>query len=161
MQKNNQSTQNKREQQKQRCVFTNCIFCGIIFAKRFIMQVYDENAEVLWEDRKRWCGLPISFTRYSIIRKEGDYAKLICTTGLFTSRTEEINLYRVDDLGVYVSLFDKMFGVGTITVYCRDASCDKLDLMKVKNPYKVRTLLNNLVIEDRKRVGVRQTEMQF
>ena len=78
-----------------------------------------------------------------------------------STRSEEVNLYRVDDFDVYQSITDRMFGVGTVTVYCRDASCDKLVLKNVKNPYKVRELLNKLVLEDRKRVGVRHSEMQF
>ena len=122
--------------------------------------VYDSEAEVLWKDRKRWCGLPWSFTRYSLIRREGEYAKLVNINGLLSTRTEEVNLYRVDDFDVYISLIDKIFGVGTITVYCKDASCDKLVLKNVKNPYKVRELLNKLVLEDRKRVGMRQSEVQ-
>ena len=122
---------------------------------------YDENAEVVWKDRKRWCGLPWTFTRYSIIKKEGQYAKLVNINGLFTSKSEEVNLYRVDDFSVYQSLVDKIFGVGTITVYCNDASCSVLELKKVKNPYKVRQILSQEVLQDRKRVGLRQSEMQF
>lgn len=123
--------------------------------------VYDREAKVLWEDRKRFCGLPWSFTRYSIIKKDGEYAKIVNIVGFLSSHSEEVNLYRVDDFEVHQSLADKMFGVGTVTVYCKDATCDKLVLKNIKNPYKVRELLNKLVLEDRQRVGVRQTEMQF
>ena len=122
---------------------------------------YDTEAEVVWKDRKRYFGLPLSFTRYSIIKSEGEYAKLVNINGFLTSKTEEVNLYRVDDFEIYQSLTNKIFGVGTITVYCKDASCDKLVLRNVKNPYKVRELLNKLVLEDRRRVGMRQSEMQF
>ena len=123
--------------------------------------IYDREAEVLWQDRKRWCGLPWSFTKYSVIRKYGEYAKLVNIVGFLSSHSEEVNLYRVDDFEVHQSLIDKMFGVGTVTVYCKDATCDKLVLRNIKNPYRVRELLNKLVLEDRQRVGVRQTEMQF
>ena len=123
--------------------------------------LYDLDAQVMWHDRKRWCGLPWSFTRYSIVKKEGEYAKLVNINGLLSSHSEEVNLYRVDDFEVYQSLIDKLFGVGTVTVYCKDATCDKLILRNVKNPFRVRELLNKLVLEDRKRVGLRQTEMQI
>lgn len=125
------------------------------------MKQYDEFATVVWQDKKRWCGLPWSFTRYSVIKRDGEYAKLINVNGWLTTRTEEIQLYRVDDLSVYQSLTNKIFGVGTITVYCRDASCNKLELRNIKNPYKVCALLNQMVIEDRKRVGVKQSEIQY
>lgn len=122
---------------------------------------YDKSAEVLWEDRKRYLGMPLSFTRYGIIKREGEFAKLINLNGFLSSHSEEINLYRVDDFEVHQTITDKMFGVGSIIVYCHDASCDKLILKNVKNPYRVRELLNKLVVEDRARVGLRQTEMQF
>ena len=121
---------------------------------------YDRSAQLLWKDKKRICGMPITFTRYAFIKKEGEYAKLININGLLTSRAEEVNMYRVDDFSVHQGLIDKIFGVGTITVYCKDASCDKLILQKVKNPFKVRELLNRLVLEDRRRVGIKQSEIQ-
>lgn len=123
--------------------------------------LYDKEAEVLWQDRRRYCGLPCSFTRYSVIKKDGEYAKIVNIVGFLSSHSEEVNLYRVDDFEVHQSLVDKMFGVGTVTVYCKDATCDKLVLKNIKNPYRVRELLNKLVLEDRQRVGIRQTEMQF
>lgn len=125
------------------------------------MKKYDANSEVIWKDRKRFMGMPLSFTRYSIIKKDGAFAKLVNVNGLLTTSTEEVNLYRVDDVSIYRSLFDKIFGVGTITVYCNDATCDKLVLKKVKNPNKVREILDQLVIEDRRRMGVRQLETQY
>ena len=124
-------------------------------------KLYDLDAEIVWKDRRRYCGLPWSFTRYSIIKREGEYAKLVNVNGFLSSRSEEVNLYRVDDFEVYQSLIDKLFGVGTVTVYCKDATCDKLILRNLKNPFRVRELLNKLVLEDRKRVGLRQTEMQI
>ena len=124
-------------------------------------KLYDLDAEIVWKDRRRYCGLPLSFTRYSIIKRDGEYAKLVNINGFLSSRSEEVNLYRVDDFEVYQSLIDKLFGVGTVTVYCKDATCDKLVLKNIKNPYRVRELLNKLVLEDRQRVGIRQTEMQF
>lgn len=121
---------------------------------------YDDEAKVVWKDRKRWMGLPWSFTRYGVIKKEGEYAKLVNINGFFSAETEEVNLYRVDDLEVFQSFADKLFGVGTVTVYCKDASCDKIKLSKIKDPFKVRSMLNKLVEEDRKRVGIKHSEFQ-
>lgn len=122
---------------------------------------YDKSAQVLWKDRKRFMGMPLSFTRYAFIRREGQYAKLVNINGFLTSRAEEVNMYRVDDFSVNQGIIDKIFGVGSITVYCKDASCDKIVLQKVKNPFKVRELLNRMVLEDRARVGLRQSEIQY
>ena len=116
---------------------------------------------VVWEDRKRYFGMPISFTRYKIVTEKDMYAKLVNINGLLSTKIEDVNLYRVDDLSVHQSLFDKIFKVGSITVYCRDASCDKIVLRCVKNPYNVYQLLIKMVAEDRKRVGMRQSEIQY
>lgn len=121
---------------------------------------YDKSAQTVWKDRKRYLGMPLSFTRYGFIRKEGQYSKLVNINGFLTSKAEEVNMYRVDDFSVKQGFIDKIFGVGTITVFCKDASCDKLILQKVKDPFKVREMLNRLVLEDRARVGLKQSEIQ-
>lgn len=125
------------------------------------MVKYDSDAQILWDDRKRVFGLPWTFTRYSLVTKPGQHAKLVNVNGLLTTRTEEVKLFRVDDTSVYQSLFDKLFGVGTITVYCNDATCSQLVLKSVKNPFKVRELIANEVAKERQRVGMRYSEMQF
>ena len=124
------------------------------------MERYDPEAELVWKDRKRWCGLPLSFTRYAIFKKKDEYAKLVNMNGWLTTTTEEINLYRVDDIEVFQSLSNKIFGVGSITIYCKDASCEKLVLKRIKDPFKVKNIIEELVIEDRERVGVTYGEWQ-
>lgn len=125
------------------------------------MENFVENKEVIWKDRKRWCGLPWTFTRYSIVKENGNQMKLVNNNGLLTSRIEEVNLFRVDDISVYQSLVDKIFGVGTLTVYCKDASCEVLEIRKVKKPYKVKALLSKLVHEERQRLGFGYSEFQY
>ena len=125
------------------------------------MKKYNQDAEVIWKDRKRYFGLPLSFTRYSIVKTASGRTKLVNVNGFFTTKTEEVEMYRVDDVSIYRSLFDKIFGVGTITVYCRDASCEKLELVRVKHPFKVKEIINNMVVEDRQNLGVRYGEMQY
>ena len=49
---------------------------------------------VLWKDRKRICGLPITFTKY---RLEGE--RLYVTKGLLRTVEDETLLYRVTDAG--------------------------------------------------------------
>ncbi|MEG1499452.1 MAG: PH domain-containing protein [Clostridia bacterium] len=102
---------------------------------------YASEQRTIWKDRKRICGLPITFTKYSLVEKQNSYMKLFVSIGLFSTHTEEVNVYRIDDLSVSQTLFDKMFDVGTITVWCKDASDDSIILRKVKSPYKVREIL--------------------
>ena len=120
----------------------------------------EKDINVIWKDRKRYLGMPISFTRYAYIDKPGKWCKLFCEKGLLTTHVEEIHVYRIDDISVYQTFFDKIFGVGTVTVHCDDASCQELVLQKVKNPYKVRTMLNDAVEKNRGDKRVLYGEMQ-
>ena len=63
----------------------------------------------IWHDRKRILGMPISFTRYALSED-----RLFLKRGFLNVRHDEIVLYRVRDLRVSVSLWQRIFGVGTI-----------------------------------------------
>lgn len=122
---------------------------------------YGSDVEVIWSDRKRYFGLPISFTKYSILRKPGKWIKLVREMGLFSTEVEDIQMYRIDDINVYESLIHKIFGVGNIEVFCNDSSCNKLVITRVKSPKKVRNILNDLIEEDRQERRVHQSEVQY
>ena len=62
----------------------------------------------IWHDRKRILGMPISFTRYALSED-----RLFLKRGFLNVRHDEIVLYRVRDLRVSVSLWQRIFGVGT------------------------------------------------
>ena len=61
----------------------------------------------LWNDRRRRMGLPLSFTRYALTED-----RLFLDTGFFNLRSEEILLYRVRDINLRRSLWQRIFGVG-------------------------------------------------
>ena len=124
------------------------------------MKSITKDVEVLWKDCKRHMGLPISFTQYAVIRKPGKWTKIVEESGFTTTHIEEVLMYRVDDLDVFQSLTDKMFNVGTITVYCKDASCDKLYLKNVKDPFKVKEIISDLIEEERKKKNILYSEIQ-
>ena len=71
----------------------------------------------LWKDRKRHFGLPLSFTRYSLSED-----RLFYSVGLLNIRDSEVILYRVRDIDTHRGLWQRLFGVGTITVYSSDKS---------------------------------------
>ena len=48
----------------------------------------------LWKDRKRYFGLPLSFTRYSLSED-----RLFVSEGLLNIRDDEVLLYRVREIG--------------------------------------------------------------
>ena len=106
----------------------------------------------IWHDRKRILGLPISFTRYALSED-----RLFLKRGVINVKQDEIVLYRVRDLRVSVSLWQRLFGVGTVTVISTDKSIPELVIKNIRQPNEVKELIHEYVekmkIERRMRVG--------
>ena len=98
------------------------------------------NDKILWSDRKRYFGLPISFTKYEISDD-----RLFRTTGLLNLNYEEILLYRVRDLELSRSFGQRIFGVGTIKVCSCDKTHPEMYIINVKEPAAVKELLHEQV----------------
>ena len=71
----------------------------------------------------------------------------------------ELLLYRILDIKFNRSLFDKIFGVGTITIYTCDKTDNILKVQKVKNSAEVRDLISNMVEEARAKIRVTGKEI--
>ncbi|MCQ2535779.1 MAG: PH domain-containing protein [Lachnospiraceae bacterium] len=114
-----------------------------------------ENNEILWSDRKRWIlfGLPWSFTKYSLTDN-----RLLIDTGFFTTNTDEVRLYRINDLSLTRNLLQKMGNMGTIKVNSYDKTMGNFEIKNIKNPQEVKEKLSRLVEEerDKKRVYARE-----
>lgn len=120
---------------------------------------YGENAEVLWTDKKRILGMPISFTRYSLITCPLEWTKIFVKTGLLSTTIDEVNLYRIYDIKISQSLGQKIFGVGTISLFSNDVTSPLTELINIKDPYKVRNLLAEKIEQARDEKGVRIGEV--
>jgi len=119
---------------------------------------YGNGTELLWKDRKRFMGMPLSFTRYNLVKKPGSWIKMFSNIGLLYSAIDEVNLYRVCDIQFHQSLFGKIFNTGTVTLLSNDESKPTFVLRNIKNPFRIRDMLSNLVEEQRKLHNVRLTE---
>lgn len=95
---------------------------------------------LVWKDRKRHFGLPLSFTRYSLSED-----RLFESTGFLSIKDEEVLLYRVSDISLTRSLGQRLFGVGDVTVLSSDKSMPKLVLKNVKDPVGVKELIHDHV----------------
>ena len=106
----------------------------------------------LWHDRKRILGLPLSFTRYALSED-----RLFLKRGFLNVRQDEVVLYRVRDLRVSQSLWQRIFGGGTVTGVATDKSIPELVLKNIRQPNEVKELIHEYVekmkIERRMRVG--------
>lgn len=113
--------------------------------------------ECLWKDRKRYFGLPLSFTRYSLSED-----RLFLSVGFLSIKDEEVLLYRVRDLDSSRNLWQRLFGVGTVTVISSDKTMPTMVLKNVKDPLFVKELIHQQVeqvkLQRRVRLGEIMTD---
>lgn len=110
--------------------------------------------EIVWSDRKRIIfGLPWTFTKYTLTKE-----KLLVETGILNKDEEEIRLYRIMDMTLKRSLWQRMFGLGTIHCCTADKSSPELDIKWIPDSANVKELLSDLVEQERmeKRVSSRE-----
>ena len=92
--------------------------------------------KLIWSDRKRYFGLPLSFTKYAISED-----RLFQTTGLLNLKFEEILLYRIRDLELKLTLGQRLFGVGSVMIHSSDKTMPTLELKNIKKPRQVKEML--------------------
>lgn len=107
-----------------------------------------------WSDRKRIIfGLPWTFTKYAATDE-----KLLIRTGFLNIHEEEVRLYRIMDLTMKRSFFQRLWGTGTIHVCSADRSTPEFDILSIKRPEMVKNMLSDMVEQerDRKKVAGRE-----
>ena len=102
----------------------------------------------LWSDRKRFLGMPLTFTRYALSED-----RLFVSQGFLNLTDEEVLLYRVRDVTTSRSLMQRLLGVGTVTVLSSDKTQPTLVLKNVKDPIAFKELLHKQVekMKDKRR----------
>ena len=101
-----------------------------------------KKSDYIWADRKRFLGMPLSFTRYAMSDD-----RLFVSVGFLSIKDEEILLYRIRDITTSRSLWQRIFGVGSITVVSSDKTQPTLVLKNVKNPLQTKEILHEQVEE--------------
>ena len=116
------------------------------------MKKKKNEPEYLWRDRRRRLGMPLSFTRYALSSD-----RLFLEKGWLNTKFDEILLYRVRDISLKITLFQRILRVGTITIQSSDTTLPTLELKNIKFPKDVKELIHHTVeklkIERRMRVG--------
>lgn len=103
------------------------------------------NEDYIWKDRKRTIlGLPISFTIYKLTSE-----KIIIQSGVLNLVEEEIRLYRVMDVTLKRSLYERIFNLGTIKCCSADQTTPEFEIKNVKDARKVKELISTLIEESR------------
>ena len=112
------------------------------------------SIEYIWKDKKRYFGMPISFTRYALSED-----RLFLSEGFLNIKDDEILLYRVRDIDTSRNLWQRLFGVGTVVVVSSDKSMPNLVLKNIKDPVTVKELIHEQVEEMKIRRRVRVGEI--
>lgn len=108
------------------------------------------ESHILWTDKKRILGKPLSFTRYTLTDDT-----LTVTKGLFTIREKQTMLFRIRDISRMQTLGQRIFSVGTIILDSTDADTPHLHIEKVKDHERVMRLITTQVDKERQRNQVR------
>lgn len=112
------------------------------------------NIQYLWRDRKRYLGMPLSFTRYAMSED-----RLFTSVGFLSIKDDEILLYRVRDLDTSRNLWQRLFKVGTVTVISSDKTMPTMVLKNIKNPVEVKEMIHSMVEECKLKRRVRIGEI--
>lgn len=89
-------------------------------------------------ERKRWVffGLPFTFTKY-IIKED----MLTVKAGFLKVVENDCYMYKVQDVELSASLFERMFGLATITCFTGDTTHPKLVMEHIKNARPIKEFL--------------------
>ena len=108
------------------------------------------NMEYVWQDRKRIIfGLPWTFTIYRLTKE-----KLLIESGILNKKEEEVRLYRIMDLTLKRSLWQRLFGLGTIHCCTGDQSTPEFDILWIKDAANVKNMLSDMVEQQRTEKGI-------
>ncbi len=127
------------------------ILSGVMNRSRTTM---NPKPGILWRDRKHtFMGLPWSFEKYSL-----DEGRLFVEKGLFTTRSNEVRLYRILDVSLKQTLWQKILGLGTIKVDSSDRNMKVFLIPNICHPVDVKELLSKTVEAERqkKRISGRE-----
>ena len=112
---------------------------------------------ILWSDKKRpFFGKPLSFTTYTLTDE-----KLIIKKGFLSIVEEEIQLYRILDITLRRSLFQRIFKTGTIHCCSADKTTPEFYIEDILNPVDVKELLVRKVEEKREEKGITGSEFLY
>lgn len=113
-----------------------------------------KGKQYIWKDRRRRMGMPLSFTRYALSED-----RLFLSVGFFSVKDDELLLYRVRDITTSRSLWQRLFGMGTVTVISSDKSQPTLVLKNIKRPLEVKEMIHQRVEEMKLKRRVRVGEI--
>ncbi len=102
-----------------------------------------------FKERKRWVflGLPFTFTVYSVNEET-----VTVNQGFLNKVENDCYMYKIQDVTLKSSLFERIFGLGTIVCYTGDTTSPQLVIQHVKNSKEIKQyILEQSEVARRKR----------
>ncbi len=98
--------------------------------------------------------LRISSTHYKLTTE-----RFFMRTGIIAQDEEEIELYRIQDVKLNQSIFQRIVGIGDVTIISSDKTTPELHIKGIHRPNSVKETLRTAYRQSRQAEGVRQTEL--
>lgn len=88
------------------------------------------NGEIKFVERKRWLflGLPWTFTKYSISDE-----LITIDRGFLNTTEDDCYMYKVVDVKLTTSLFERIVGVSTVSCFTGDTTDKEIKLLHIRN----------------------------
>lgn len=110
--------------------------------------------DTVWRDRKRIIfGLPWTFTKYGLSED-----RVFIETGIFNLQENEVRLYRIMDVSLQRTFWQRLFGLGSITCCSTDKTMKDFVIKNIKKPSEVKELLSSYIEDERSRKRVSSKE---
>jgi hypothetical protein len=74
--------------------------------------------------------------------------------GLFNSKIDNVDMFRVVDMKLHRSITDCMIGIGTVTLFTKDETDPEFDFYKIRNPRKIFNVLKKASLDADTKQGV-------
>lgn len=107
-----------------------------------------EQLDMSYIERKRSLlfGLPLYFTTYTINEN-----KLTIQSGFLTITEDDAYMYKIQDVRLTRSFFERLFGLGTIICYTGDTTHPELKLVHIKHASLIKDFLLSASEEARRK----------
>ena len=114
-----------------------------------------DSKKIVWRARKRlWCGLPFTFTVYSMSRD-----RLFIKRGVLSIQEDEVRLYRIRDISLRRTFLQRLFGLGTLNVCSTDSNLRDFKIINIPRSKEVKEQLSEMVEAERQRKRVSAREL--
>ncbi|OPZ22901.1 MAG: Bacterial membrane flanked domain protein [candidate division BRC1 bacterium ADurb.BinA364] len=102
-----------------------------------------------------WNWLEIRCLRFELTTQ-----RLLKKIGVFARRTDVLEIYRVKDISMTESIFERMFGLGTIVLNTSDQTTPIVKLQSIKDPRDLVDKIRHNVERRRVEKGVRELDVE-